>query len=120
MIRYVEANSARCEIAPEIAGQLRAGHQHTEAAQKKLCVMANLASSELSLSDVLGQPPQRGGINLKGWYWLLFSLRLSHCDTFLFLTGSVWDVSHIAHSGNASQPEVLVRYHRNIWAVTGD
>ena len=61
MIRYVEANSARCEIAPEIAGQLRAGHQHTEAAQKKLCVMANLASSELSLSDVLGQPPQRRG-----------------------------------------------------------
>lgn len=82
MIRYVEANSARCEIAPEIAGQFRAGHQHTEAAQKKLCVMANLASSELSLSDVLGQPPQQGGINLKGWYRPLFTPRLSHCDTF--------------------------------------
>jgi hypothetical protein len=61
MIQYVEANSARCEIAPEVAGQLKAGHQRTEAMQKKICVVADLTSPELSLSDVLGRPPQRRG-----------------------------------------------------------
>jgi hypothetical protein len=40
MIKYIEANSARCEIAPHVADQLRAGHKKTEAMQQKVCVLA--------------------------------------------------------------------------------
>ena len=61
MIKFIEANSARCEIAPQIANQVRAGHQRTEAMQKKLCVVADLTSPEPSISDVLERPPQRRG-----------------------------------------------------------
>jgi hypothetical protein len=34
------ANSARCEIAPHVADELRAGHKKTEAMQQKVCVLA--------------------------------------------------------------------------------
>src|ERR1700722_17516751 len=59
MIKFIEVNSARCEIAPQIADQVRARHQHTEAMRKKVCVVADLTSPELSLNDLLVRPPQR-------------------------------------------------------------
>jgi hypothetical protein len=40
MIEYVNANATRCGIPPEIADQLRAGHQNTEAMRKKICAVA--------------------------------------------------------------------------------
>jgi hypothetical protein len=40
MIKYVEANSAKCGIPPEIADQLRANHKNTEAMQHKVCAVA--------------------------------------------------------------------------------
>ena len=58
MIKYVEANSAKCGIPPQIADQLKTGHKNTEAMQKKVCSVAQQAQSRgpagPSLSEVLG------------------------------------------------------------------
>jgi hypothetical protein len=43
MIRYIEANPAKCGFPPQIADQLRVSHKNTEAAQKKVCAMAQQA-----------------------------------------------------------------------------
>ena len=40
MIKYVETNSAKCGIPPQIADQLRNGHKNTEKMQKQVCGMA--------------------------------------------------------------------------------
>jgi hypothetical protein len=57
MIKYIEANSAKCEIPQQIADQLKAGHKNTEAMQTKVCVMARQAQTrDPSLSEVLGPP----------------------------------------------------------------
>ena len=40
MIRYVEANSAKCGIPPQIGDQLKNGHKNTETMQKKVCAVA--------------------------------------------------------------------------------
>ena len=40
MIKYVEANSAKCGIPPQIPEQLKKGHVNTETMQKKVCTMA--------------------------------------------------------------------------------
>jgi hypothetical protein len=59
MIKYIDANSAKCEIAPRIADQLRAGHEKTEAAQKKVCAMAQLSPHRGPVGDFddIGAPP---------------------------------------------------------------
>ena len=58
MIKYVEANSARCGIPPQIADQLKNGHKNTEKMQKKVCGVAQQAQQRgpagPSLSEVLG------------------------------------------------------------------
>jgi len=58
MIKYVETNSARCGIPPQISEQLRKGHKGSEAMQEKICNAATQAKSQApagpSLSDVLG------------------------------------------------------------------
>lgn len=58
MIKYVEVNSARCGIPPQIFDQLKKGHQGSEAMQTKICSAAqqvkNQAPAGPSLSDVLG------------------------------------------------------------------
>ena len=58
MIKYVEANATKCGIPPQIAEQLKTGHQNTEAMQKKVCAVAQQAQARgpagPSLSDVLG------------------------------------------------------------------
>jgi hypothetical protein len=40
MIKYVEANAAKCGIPPQTAEQLKAGHKNTEKMQKQVCTVA--------------------------------------------------------------------------------
>ncbi len=58
MIKYVEANSAKCGIPPDVTAQLKKGHQNTEIMHKKVCGIAQQQAqkgpSGPSLSDVLG------------------------------------------------------------------
>lgn len=58
MIKYVETNSARCGIPPQISEQLQKGHKSSEAMQEKICNaaanMKNQAPAGPSLSEVLG------------------------------------------------------------------
>jgi hypothetical protein len=59
MIKYIETNSAKCGIPPQIADQLKTGHKNTEVMQKKVCDVAQQAAQNRgpagpSLSDVLG------------------------------------------------------------------
>jgi hypothetical protein len=73
MIKYVEANAAKCGIPAQIGDQLKAGHKNTEAMQKKVCAVAQQAQTRgpagPSLSEVLGSsasapeatPTQKGG-----------------------------------------------------------
>jgi hypothetical protein len=62
MIKYVEANAARCGIPPQTADQLRAGHTHTEVMQKKVCAAAQQAqlkgpAGPVGDFDHVGAPP---------------------------------------------------------------
>jgi hypothetical protein len=73
MIKYVEANAAKCGIPPQIAEQLKNGHKNTEKMQKQVCGVAEQARTQRpagpSLSEVLGssaalpeaQPMKKGG-----------------------------------------------------------
>ena len=73
MIKYVEANATKCGIPPQIAEQLKTGHQNTEKMQKQVCTVAQQAQARgpagPSLSEVLGssaalpeaQPTKKGG-----------------------------------------------------------
>jgi len=58
MIKYVETNSAKCGIPPQIADQLKTGHKNTEKMQTQVCNMAQQAQQARpagpSLSEVLG------------------------------------------------------------------
>lgn len=59
MIKYVETNSAKCGIPPQIADQLKTGHKNTESMQKKVCNVAQQQQQQKgpagpSLSEVLG------------------------------------------------------------------
>ncbi len=58
MIKYVETNSAKCGIPPQISDQLKNGHKNTEKMQKKVCAVAQQAQQRgpagPSLSEVLG------------------------------------------------------------------
>jgi hypothetical protein len=62
MIKYIEANSAKCGFPPEIADQLKAGHKDTEAMQKKVCTVAQQAqrggpAGPVGDFDDIGAPP---------------------------------------------------------------
>ena len=73
MIKYVEANSAKCGIPPQISEQLKTGHKNTEAMRTKVCAAAQQAQTRApagpSLSEVLGSstslpeatPTKKGG-----------------------------------------------------------
>ena len=58
MIQYVETNSAKCGIPPQIADQLKNGHKNTEKMQNQVCAVAQQVQSRgpagPSLSEVLG------------------------------------------------------------------
>ena len=73
MIKYVETNSAKCGIPPQIADQLKNGHKNTDKMQHQVCAVAEQAQTRgpagPSLSEVLGsstalpeaQPVKKGG-----------------------------------------------------------
>jgi hypothetical protein len=58
MMKYVENNSAKCGIPPQIAEQLRNGHKNTEKMQTQVCGVAQQMQQARpagpSLSEVLG------------------------------------------------------------------
>jgi hypothetical protein len=58
MVKYVEANSSKCQIPTQIGDQLRAGHKGTEQLEQKVCGMAAQVQARgpagPSLSEVLG------------------------------------------------------------------
>ena len=59
MIKYVETNSAKCGIPPQIAEQLKNGHKNTEKMQKQVCTVAQQGAQAQraaapSLSEALG------------------------------------------------------------------
>jgi hypothetical protein len=58
MIAYVQTNSAKCGIPPQIADQLKNGHKNTEKMQNQVCAVAQQAAQARpagpSLSEVLG------------------------------------------------------------------
>src|SRR5262249_30504078 len=59
MIKYVEANTQKCGIPPQIGDQLKAGHKNTEALQQKVCGVAQQMAQQKvmaapSLSEALG------------------------------------------------------------------
>ena len=45
MIKYVEANAAKCGIPPQIGDQLKDGHKNTEKMQKQVCNVAQQAAA---------------------------------------------------------------------------
>ena len=58
MIKYIEANAAKCGIPAQIGDQLKTGHKNTEKMQTQVCNVAQQAATQRpagpSLSDVLG------------------------------------------------------------------
>ena len=60
MIKFVEANAAKCGIPPQVGTQMKDGHKNTEAMQKKVCTVAQQMQNQPrgpagpSLSEVLG------------------------------------------------------------------
>jgi hypothetical protein len=65
MLKYVEVNSAKCGIPPQVSDQLKTGHKNTEALQTRVCGVAeqmkNRPAAGPTLSEVLGSstsPPE--------------------------------------------------------------
>jgi hypothetical protein len=58
MVKFVEANAAKCGIPSQVTDQLRNGHKNTEAMQQKVCAVAQQQQQRgpagPSLSEVLG------------------------------------------------------------------
>jgi hypothetical protein len=58
MIKYVEANTNKCGIPPQVTEQLKNGHKNTEKMQNQVCSVAQQAQQRgpagPSLSEVLG------------------------------------------------------------------
>jgi hypothetical protein len=62
MIKYIEANPAKCGFPPLIANQLKASHKSTETMQKKVCALAQQAqrggpAGPVGDFDHIGAPP---------------------------------------------------------------
>jgi hypothetical protein len=60
MIKYIESNSAKCGIPPQVGAQMKDGHKNTEAMASKVCNVAQQMQNQPrgpagpSLSEVLG------------------------------------------------------------------
>jgi hypothetical protein len=69
MIKYVEANSAKCGIPATVPDQLKKNHGNTENYQKQACTVAQQRPAGPSLSEALGSsaalpeatPKKKGG-----------------------------------------------------------
>ena len=84
MIKYVEANSAKCGIPPQIAEQLKTGHKNTEAMQKKVCAVAQQAADRRT-----GRPEPERSAGLVGGAAGGDSRRKKGGSTFDTLNGNV-------------------------------
>lgn len=58
MMRYVEVNTAKCGIPPELVDRLKAAHRTTEVSLKKVCRVATQAQS--ARTSVFGSDPDTG------------------------------------------------------------
>jgi hypothetical protein len=58
MIKYLDANSAKCGILPQIGDQIRAGHEKTEAIRIKVCAAALQARGASEPRGPVGDFPQ--------------------------------------------------------------
>jgi hypothetical protein len=60
MLKFIEANAAKCGIPPQVSEQMRASHKNTDATQTKVCNVAQQMQNQPrgpagpSLSEVLG------------------------------------------------------------------
>jgi len=60
MLKYIETNSAKCGIPPQVGAQMRDGHKNTEAMASKVCNVAQQMQNQPrgpagpSLSEVVG------------------------------------------------------------------
>jgi hypothetical protein len=72
MMKFIEANAAKCGIPPQVGEQIKAAHKNTEAMHQKVCAVAQQRPSGPagpSLSEVLGSsaalpeasPVKKGG-----------------------------------------------------------
>ena len=61
MMKYLDANSAECGASPQIGEKLRIGHKNTEAAEIKVCAVAQQAKSREPAGPVGVFPPYDGG-----------------------------------------------------------
>jgi len=72
MMKYIDANAAKCGIPPQVGEQIKAAHKNTEAMHQKVCAVAQQRPSGPagpSLSEVLGSsaalpeasPVKKGG-----------------------------------------------------------
>ena len=72
MIKYIEANAERCGIPPQIANQLRNGHQNTTKMQKQVCTMAQRhPSADPDLDKVLGPGDFWPASGPAGDFWIV-------------------------------------------------
>ena len=71
MIKYIEANAERWE-PPQIANQLRNGHQNTKKMQKQVCTMAQRhPSADPDLDKVLGPGDFWPASGPAGDFWIV-------------------------------------------------
>jgi len=72
MMKYIDANAAKCGIPPQVGEQIKAAHKNTEAMHQKVCAVAQqrpAGPAGPSLSEVLGSsaalpeasPVKKGG-----------------------------------------------------------
>ena len=52
LVKFVEANSEKCGIPPQVAEQLRNGHKNTESMQNKVCAVAQQAKGRVPAGPV--------------------------------------------------------------------
>lgn len=58
MMKYLEANSANCGIAPQVGDRIIADHKYTETMQIKVCNAAQQARSVSPSAGPVGDFPQ--------------------------------------------------------------
>jgi hypothetical protein len=72
MIKYIEANAERCGILPQIANQLRNGHQNTKKMQKQVCAMVQRHPlADPDLDKVLGPGDFWPASGPAGDFWII-------------------------------------------------
>ena len=60
IIKYVEANAAKCGFTPQLGEQLKANHERTNDLRTRVCTIAQEASRRLPAGPVGDFPPHYG------------------------------------------------------------